>query len=48
MHANFIVASADARASDVWELIVRVRDMVAQRFGVVLQPEVRFLGDFGQ
>jgi UDP-N-acetylmuramate dehydrogenase len=46
VHANFIVASADATAADVWALIRRVQDMVAQRSGVELRPEVRFLGAF--
>ena len=46
VHANFIVASKDATAADVWELISRVRAMVAQRTGVSLHPEVRFLGEF--
>ena len=46
VHANFIVVSVDARAADVWELIRRVQDMVAERSGVALRPEVRFLGDF--
>jgi len=46
VHANFIVASADAKAADVWTLIWRVQDMVARHSGVTLQPEVRFLGAF--
>jgi len=46
VHANFIVASPDASAGDIWLLIQRVRDLVAERSGVTLQPEVRFLGDF--
>lgn len=46
VHANFIVASPDATASDVWQLITRVRDLVEERCGVALRPEVRFLGDF--
>jgi UDP-N-acetylmuramate dehydrogenase len=46
VHANFIVASPDARASDVWQLVVRVQEMVRERSGIELQPEVRFLGTF--
>ena len=46
VHANFIVASAGASATDVWRLINRVRDLVVERCGVVLVPEVRFLGEF--
>lgn len=44
VHANFIVADPGARAADVWEVVFRVRDLVRHRFGVVLEPEVRFLG----
>ena len=46
-HANFIVADpAGATAADVWTLIVRLRDLVEERSGVRLEPEVRFLGVF--
>jgi UDP-N-acetylmuramate dehydrogenase len=46
MHANFIVASPDARADDVWRLIWSVHEIVHQRTGIDLEPEVRFLGAF--
>lgn len=45
-HANFIVTSPEASARDVHELIGRVRDRVAERFGVELRPEVVMMGDF--
>jgi UDP-N-acetylmuramate dehydrogenase len=44
-HANFIVASAGATAADVLSLIREVQDLVAQRSGVRLEPEVHLLGD---
>ena len=47
-HSNFIVADAGARASDVLSLIRRVRDLVADRFGVRLDLEVRLVGEFGE
>lgn len=47
VHANFIVVDADARATDVWELISRTRQLVRDRTGVDLECEVRFLGAFG-
>lgn len=40
-HANFIVNEGGARARDVFELIERVRDHVAQRSGILLELEVR-------
>lgn len=46
VHANFIVASPQATASDVYSLIERIRAMVEAHSGVVLEPEVRFLGSF--
>lgn len=45
-HANFIVARPGARADDVVVLIRTVQEMVADRFGVRLDPEVRLVGDF--
>ncbi len=46
-HANFIVADpTGATATDVWTLIVRLRDLVRDHAGIVLEPEVRFLGVF--
>lgn len=44
-HANFIVASDGARAGDVVELIRAVRELVAARSGVRLEPEVHLVGD---
>jgi UDP-N-acetylmuramate dehydrogenase len=43
-HANFIQADEQCRASDVWALIVHVRNVVAHRFGIVLHPEVQTAG----
>jgi UDP-N-acetylmuramate dehydrogenase len=44
-HANFIVASEGATASDVAGLIRALRELVHERFDVSLEPEVRFVGD---
>src|SRR5205085_1386881 len=45
-HANFIVTSEGARATDVIELIGKVQDLVAARFDVHLETEVHLVGDF--
>jgi UDP-N-acetylmuramate dehydrogenase len=45
-HANFFVASDDARAQDVFDLVAAVRAGVRARFGVDLEPEIRFVGPF--
>jgi UDP-N-acetylmuramate dehydrogenase len=46
-HANFFVADDQACAQDVYDLVDKVRQLVTERFGVELQPEIRFIGDFG-
>lgn len=43
-HANFIQADAGGRAADVRAVIERVRQLVAERLGVALVPEVRMVG----
>jgi len=43
-HANFIENLGGATARDVIEVIKRVREEVFKKFGVKLEPEVRFLG----
>jgi UDP-N-acetylmuramate dehydrogenase len=45
-HANFIVnPRRSARAADIESLIVHVRDVVRERTGVDLEPEVRVIGE---
>jgi UDP-N-acetylmuramate dehydrogenase len=46
VHANFVVNTGGARASDVLALVRLARARVHERFGVLLETEVRFLGDF--
>jgi UDP-N-acetylmuramate dehydrogenase len=43
-HANFIQADKGGRANDVLALMTHVRDVVAEKSGVVLRAEVRLLG----
>lgn len=45
-HANFILNLGDARAAEVRELMVRMRDAVWRRRGVRLQPEVKLVGEW--
>lgn len=44
-HANFIVNLGNASAADVLMLMERVRQIVQDRFGVRLEPEVRIWGE---
>jgi UDP-N-acetylmuramate dehydrogenase len=46
LHANFIVNKGGALASDIVRLARRVRDHVHAHTGVLLQFEVKLLGDF--
>jgi UDP-N-acetylmuramate dehydrogenase len=43
-HANFIIADAEGRGNDVYELLTTVRDLVFESSGVELVSEHRFLG----
>jgi len=46
LHANFILADRGGRAADVRALGDHVRTAVAQRFGVELEYEIEFVGDW--
>ena len=45
-HCGFVVNTGKATAADVAEVIREVQDRVKDKFGVALEPEVIFLGDF--
>ena len=44
-HANFIINTGDATATDIEELIEHVRQTVIEQHGVALQHEVRIVGE---
>ena len=44
-HANFVVNLGGATAADVIKLIENVRALVYEKFGVLLEPEVCFVGE---
>lgn len=48
MHANFILNRGGAAASDVYRLIRLVQARVREKFGVELETEIRFLGEFDE
>lgn len=45
-HCGFVINKGNATAEDVLGLIKEVQKRVQERFGVVLEPEVKFLGEF--
>jgi len=46
MHANFIINTGNAKASDILRLIRHVQATVESKFGITLEPEVKMLGSF--
>lgn len=45
-HANFILNCGGAKANDIWQVIHHVQQQVEQHWSVLLEPEVRILGEF--
>ena len=45
-HCGFVINAGGATAKDVRTLMDNVRDIVYKKYGVTLEPEVKFLGDF--
>ena len=45
-HCGFVINAGGATAKDVVELMDHIINTVKEKFGVTLEPEVRFLGDF--
>ena len=45
-HAGFVVNDKNATSKDVMDLIKMVQEKVYEKFGVMLEPEVRFIGEF--
>lgn len=45
-HCGFVINTGDATAEDVCSLMKHVTETVYEKFGVTLEPEVKFLGEF--
>lgn len=45
-HCGFVINAGDATAKDVVDLMDHVTEVVREKYGVTLEPEVKFLGDF--
>lgn len=45
-HCGFIVSDGSGRAQDIYDLITAVRDIVFEKQGIRLEPEVCILGEF--
>ncbi len=46
LHANYILNTGTATAADVIQLMDKVSALVMEKFGVTLEPEIKFLGEF--
>jgi UDP-N-acetylmuramate dehydrogenase len=46
LHANFIVNLGQAKASDIFSLIQHIKTVICDRNNVVLETEVKMIGDF--
>lgn len=47
LHANFIITDDNARAADVENLIAHIRAVVQQQKGIVLETEIKIVGEPG-
>ena len=45
VHANFIINTGNAAASDIEQLISTIRETVKKETGIALEPEVRIVGE---
>ncbi len=45
-HCGFVINTGDATAAEVMQLITDVKQRVYETSGVMLEPEIRFVGDF--
>lgn len=45
-HANFILNCGNATASDIFRLIRHIQQQVEQQWSLLLEPEVRMIGEF--
>ncbi|HHU07095.1 MAG TPA: UDP-N-acetylmuramate dehydrogenase [Clostridiaceae bacterium] len=45
-HAGFIVNYGKAKASEIMAVFIKVQDEVEARFGIHLEPEIQFIGDW--
>lgn len=45
-HCGFVINRSDATAADVRKLVQDVQTKVQEQFGVMLEPEIKMIGDF--
>ena len=45
-HCGFVINCDNATSTDVFNLMKEIKAVVQEKFGVTLEPEVKFIGDF--
>lgn len=45
-HCGFVINKGDAKAADVYNLLQHIKEVVYNKFEVILEQEVKMLGDF--
>ncbi len=45
-HCGFVINYNNATSTDIFNLMKKIKGIVYDKFGVVLEPEVRFVGEF--
>jgi UDP-N-acetylenolpyruvoylglucosamine reductase len=45
-HANFIINHGQATAAEIVQLMDLIRIQIYEQFGVILEPEIQFIGDW--
>lgn len=45
-HGNFIVVKNGAKAQDIYNLTILIKEKVKEKFGIELENEIEFVGDF--
>ena len=45
-HSGFVINTGNATAKDVCELLKKIRHEVFEKFGIMLEPEVKMVGEF--
>jgi UDP-N-acetylmuramate dehydrogenase len=46
LHANFFINHGEATASDIYALLILAQETVAEKFDLLLEPEIEFIGDW--
>lgn len=46
IHSGFIVNTGGATSADIYKLLLQIREIVYNKFGIILETEIKLIGDF--